>query len=91
MIWIKRFEFGKRSVSLIKGRGTHRVKCHGYKSPKFNNKFAPTDFSDYTYTIYQGSLSECNDYFNEEVGYICGMYDDLIYQVSDYKQDKDLF
>lgn len=91
MIWIKRFEFGKRSVTLLKGRGTHRVKCHGYKSLKYKDQFAPTDFSDYTYTIYQGSLSLCNDIFNEEVNYITAMYDDLIYEISDYRKDKDLF
>lgn len=90
MIWVKHFEFGNWSVSLVPRRYDFSVVCIGYKSPRYSG-WVVSDFHNFKYHVFDGSLSECNDIFNNEVSYLCAMYDSEIYKIADVRQKDDVF
>lgn len=90
MIWVKHFDFGTAHVSIVPRRRDFSVVCVGYKSPRYTG-WTVSDFNNYKYHLFDGTLSECNDIFNDEVSYLCAMYDSEIYRIADVRFQKDVF
>lgn len=90
MIWVKHFQFGNWQVSIVPRRYDFSVVCLGYRSPRYTG-WVVQSFENYKYHVFDGSLSQCNDIFNDEVGYLCAMYDSDIYRIADLANRNEVF
>lgn len=89
MIYIKCFELGDKCVMLVPRRyGKFAIKIVGYKSQHYDG-WTTQNFNGFKYIAFTGSLSECNDLFNQEVSYLCRCYDDLIYEIAERMSKKE--
>lgn len=88
MIYIKCFEIGDKCVMLVPRKNSFAVRAIGYKSPRYKGQHTQY-FNNYKYDIESGSLSECNDIFNLEVGYLTRIYDEELYTIADLMKRKE--
>lgn len=90
MIWVKHFMYGNFQVSIVPRRRDYSVVCIGYRSPRYTGWDRHT-FDLYKYHVFDGTLSQCNEVFTDEVAFLCAMYDEEIYRIADVLKKGDNF